>query len=99
MDLLDQEKKKLHHILQKNTNYIILILVFFYRRLSAKLLLKKIDLNDVNQINKYLKSLKSISFRRHKSLRNEEIGKKTSQIAANPQVRKFINKQQRLSCL
>ena len=49
------------------------------------------------RINKYLQSLKSISYRKHKSLRNEEIGKKTSQIAANPQVRKFINNQQRIA--
>ena len=68
-----------------------------YRRLSAKLLLKKIDFDDTNQINKYLKSIKSLSYRKHISLRNEEIGKKTSKIATNPQVRKFINKQQRLA--
>ena len=68
-----------------------------YRRLSAKLLLKKIDFDDTNKINKYLKSIKSISYRKHVSLRNEEIGKKTSKIATNPQVRKFINKQQRLA--
>ena len=68
-----------------------------YRRLSAKLLLKKIDFGDTNKINKFLQSLKSISYRKHKSLRNEEIGNKTSQIAANPQVRKFINKQQHLA--
>ena len=68
-----------------------------YRRLTAKLLLKKINFNDSNKINKYLQSVKSISYRKHKSLRNEEIGKKTSQIAANPQVRKLINKQQRLA--
>ena len=44
-----------------------------------------------------MQSIKSISYKRHKSLRNEEIGKKTSKIAANPQVRKFINKQQHLA--
>ena len=68
-----------------------------YRRLAAKLLSKKINFNDSDKINKYLKSLKSLSYRRHKSLSNEEIGKKTSQIATNPKVRKFINTQQRLA--
>ena len=32
-----------------------------YRRLSAKLLLKKINFDDSNKINKFLQSLKSIS--------------------------------------
>ncbi len=65
--------------------------------MAAKLLLKKIDCNNFIQINKYLRSLNTISYRKHKSLRNEEIGKKTSLIATNPQVRRFVNNQQRFA--
>ena len=67
-----------------------------YRRLSLKLIKNKINFDSTKEIYKFIKSIKKLSCRKHPSLRNEKIGKFTSQIAIYPFVREFINNQQHI---
>jgi cytidylate kinase len=68
-----------------------------YRRLAYELSKKNIKTHEVNKIKKILKNIKSLSLRKNKALRKEQIGKAASEIAKIYFVRDFINSQQRLA--
>ncbi len=67
-----------------------------YRRLAYKLEKKFINSKEINKIKKFINEISLLSFKKHKVLRKENIGKIASEIAKYEFVRAFINSQQKL---
>ena len=89
-------KEKIAKYISNKYNLYHLDSGILYRRLTAILIKNKIELNNDQEIKKFLKTIETLSHKKHSSLRNEIIGKKTSQIAKITFVRSFINKQQHI---
>ena len=68
-----------------------------YRRLAYELTKKNIKTHEISKIKIILKNIKSLSLKKNKALRKEQIGKAASEIAKLDFVRYFINFQQRLA--
>ena len=62
-----------------------------YRRLALIFLKNKINIKNINEIKKKLSEIPSISFRKSKKIRTQEISNLASTIAVNKCVREFIN--------
>ncbi len=62
-----------------------------YRRIALIFLKNKININNINEIKKKLNQISSISFRKSKKIRTQEVGNLASTIAVNKCVREFIN--------
>jgi len=92
-------KEKIAKYISKKYKIYHLDSGMLYRRFAKKLLNNNINFTDKNKVYGYLKSVKTISYRKHSSLRSEKIGSITSLISVYPNVREFINKQQRLAVL
>ena len=92
-------KEKIAKYISKKYKIYHLDSGMLYRRFAKKLLNNNINFTDKNKVYDYLKSVKTISYRKHSSLRSEKIGSITSLISVYPNVREFINKQQRLAVL
>ena len=88
-------KGKIANYISKKWNLYHLDSGILYRRIADLLIKNKYDIKNFNDINEYLSRIKQISFKKHKSLRREEISKISSKIAIFPDVRKFVNKLQR----
>ena len=88
-------KGKIAKYISKKWNLCHLDSGILYRRIADLLIKSNLDVKNLNQIREYLKKIKHISFKKHKSLRREEIGKISSKIAIFQDVRKFVNKLQR----
>ena len=67
-----------------------------YRRLVSKILKNKINYKNPIKLKNFINSIKYISPRSHKSLRIENVGIKTSEIATIPIIREFVNSQQKI---
>jgi CMP/dCMP kinase len=68
-----------------------------YRGLAYELTKKNIKTHEISKIKIILKNIKSLSLKKNKALRKEQIGKAASEIAKLDFVRYFINFQQRLA--
>ena len=66
-----------------------------YRKIALRLIKKKIKHNSIKEIRGSLLNKKSVSFRKVKQLRNEDVGKYASKIAIYKFVRDYVNKLQR----
>ena len=62
--------------------------------MAALIIKEKIYVKNIKKIQKFVEGIKNLSDRKNSNLRNEKVGKITSQIAVLPFIRKFINKQQ-----
>ena len=89
-------KEKIAKYISKKYNFFHLDSGILYRRLTFILAKNKINLNNDLEIKKFLKTKNTLSYKKHSSLRTEDIGKKTSIIAKRKNVRDYINNQQRL---
>ena len=67
-----------------------------YRRLALIILDNKIDYNNELELKKMLQSTKTLSDRKSKKLRKENISKVSSKIAILPKIREFIDKHQKM---
>ncbi len=65
-----------------------------YRRLALLFLNKKVNIENIFEIKKKLKEIKSLSYKKNKKLRTQEISKIASKIAIYNCVRIFVNKLQ-----
>ena len=65
-----------------------------YRQLALIFSNNKIDINSIDEIKKKISEIKSLSFRKTKKIRTQEISKLASRIAIHNCVRVFINKLQ-----
>jgi len=65
-----------------------------YRRLALLFLNNKVNIENIFEIKKKLKEIKSVSYRKNKKLRTQEISKIASKIAIYNCVRIFVNKLQ-----
>jgi len=90
-------KERIAKYIAKKYNFFHLDSGILYRRLAYLILKKKINFKNKNELIIFLKSLTHLSFKRHKILRKEIISKQSSIIATIPIVRKFIDKQQKLT--
>ena len=90
-------KEKISKYISKKYKLYHLDSGIFYRRLAYELARKNIKMHEVNKIKKILKNIKTLSLRKTKALRKEQIGKAASEIAKLDFVRYFINSQQRLA--
>tara|TARA_B100000686_G_C16706241_1_gene926442 strand:+ start:828 stop:1466 length:639 start_codon:yes stop_codon:yes gene_type:complete len=84
-------KERISKYISKKYNFYHLDSGILYRRLSNLLLKNEIDINNKKALSQFLKSIKTISHRKHRILRRENISKNTSNIATITLVRKYIN--------
>ena len=62
-----------------------------YRRLAFIFLSYKVDVKNIDQVEKKISQITSISYRKSKKIRTQQISKIASQIAVYNCVREFIN--------
>ena len=89
-------KEKIAKYISKKYKFYHIDSGLLYRRLASVFLKNNIAINDEKKITKKLNTIKILSHRKHKNLRNENIGKKASKIATKKIIRNFIDKQQHL---
>ena len=65
-----------------------------YRRLAFIFLNSKVEIRNINEIKKKIKEIDSITYRKSKKLRTQEISNLASKIAVHPYVRNFVNRLQ-----
>ncbi len=87
-------KEKISKFISKKWKLKHLDSGILYRRLALIFLESKIDINNVFEIKKKIKKIKSISYKKSKKIRTEEISNLSSKIAVYNCVREFINKLQ-----
>jgi CMP/dCMP kinase len=90
-------KEKISKYISKKYNFYHIDSGILYRKVAFKILQNKIDFDEKIKIKKLVKKLKKLSFRKHISLRQENIGVMASKIATYDFVRDFVNFQQRLA--
>ena len=88
-------KGKIAEYISKKWKYKHLESGVLYRRLASILIDKNIEFENINDIKKIIRDYKSISFRKHKKLRTENISRIASKIAVYQFIRNFVNKIQR----
>ena len=88
-------KEKISKFISKKWKLKHLDSGILYRRLALIFLESKIDIKNVFEIKKKIRNIKSISYKKSKRIRTEEISKLSSKIAVYDCVREFINKLQR----
>ena len=89
-------KARIANYIAKRYNFYHLDSGLLYRRLVSKILKNKVNYKNQTKLKNFINSIKYISPRSHKSLRNENVGIKTSEIAKIPIIREFINSQQKI---
>lgn len=89
-------KARIANYIAKRYNFYHLDSGLLYRRLVSKILKNKVNYKNQTKLKNFINSIKYISPRSHKSLRNENVGIKTSEIATIPIIREFINSQQKI---
>ena len=89
-------KARIANYIAKRYNFYHLDSGLLYRRLVSKILKNKVNYKNQTKLKNFINSIKCISPRSHKSLRNENVGIKTSEIATIPIIREFINSQQKI---
>ena len=67
----------------------------FYRRLAFNFFTNSININNIREIKKEILKIESLSFRKSKKIRTQDISNLASKIAVHDCVRIFINKLQR----
>ncbi len=87
-------KEKISKFISKKWKLKHLDSGILYRRLALIFLESKIDINNVFEIKKKISKIKSISYKKSKKIRTEEISNLSSKIAVYNCVREFINKLQ-----
>jgi len=89
-------KARIANYIAKRYNFYHLDSGLLYRRLVSKILKNKVNYKNQTKLKNFINSIKYISPRSHKSLRTENIGIKTSEIAKIPIIRELINSQQKI---
>ncbi len=87
-------KEKISKYISKKWKFKHLDSGILYRRLAYIFKNDKINTDNISDIKKKLKSINTLSFRKNKNIRSEEIGKLASKIAIYNPVRDFVNKLQ-----
>ncbi len=67
----------------------------FYRRLAFNFFTNSININNIREIKKEIHKIESLSYRKSKKIRSQDISNLASKIAVHDFVRIFINKLQR----
>ncbi len=87
-------KEKISKYISKKLKFKHLDSGILYRRLALIFLNNKVDINNHNHIKENINKIKSISFRKSKKIRTQEISNLASKIAVYNFVRLYINKLQ-----
>ncbi len=87
-------KEKISKYISKKWKFKHLDSGILYRRLAYIFKNDKINTDNISDIKKKLKSINTLSFRKNKNIRSEEISKLASKIAIYNPVRDFVNKLQ-----
>ena len=87
-------KEKVSKYISKKWKFKHLDSGIFYRRLAYIFKNDKIDINNIREIKKKLNGINTLSLRKNKDIRSEEISKLASKIAIYTSVRDFVNKLQ-----
>jgi len=87
-------KEKISKYISKKWKFKHLDSGILYRRLAYIFKNDEINTDNISDIKKKLKNINTLSFRKNKNIRSEEIGKLASKIAIYNPVRDFVNKLQ-----
>ena len=88
-------KEKISKYISKKLKFKHLDSGILYRRLAIIFLDQKININNFYEVKKKISEINTISYRKSKKTRTQEISKLASKIAVYNCVRSFINKLQR----
>ena len=87
-------KEKISKYISKKWKFKHLDSGILYRRLAFIFLNEKVDTDNIKELKEKIKNLNSISYRKSKKIRTQDISKLASKIAVYDFVRSFINNQQ-----